>query len=199
MPLLTGIRTLLALIIGVAGADVALRLWGIGAFDSMLNASDTTRVDRFDHISQVLGITSFLLFVACGICWLIWQAKLAGLTPGYVKWSPGWHVGAWFIPVAGLWWPYRNMRDLGVLYLAPRWRSLTAAWWVVFVVDEVLGRVIAYMHAPTSAAALKHYEAWFVVTDVLDVAAAVLAAVLVTRLTTGAAIVLVPEGRATAG
>lgn len=198
--LLKGIKTLLALIIVVDGADVALRLWGIGVFPGMLARSDTALADRFDHMSQVLIVAAALLTVVCGICWITWQARLAGMAPGYVKWSPGWQAGAWFIPFASLWWPYRNVRDLGDLYLPGRWKLLVKAWWLAWVVSLLMDRVVTRMiTVEYTAASLRHYESWILVTDLVNVAAAVMAGVLVSRLTQGAQIVLVPEGPATAG
>ena len=58
-------------------------------------------------VVALLGLSAFILQ-------LIWQfrAASAARAMGYpATHSPGWGVGFWFIPVAGIWMPYQAMRD----------------------------------------------------------------------------------------
>lgn len=56
----------------------------------------------------------FLLVIA--IVWLIWQHRaqknLEGLGATWLRFTPGWAVGWWFVPFANLVKPFQTMREL---------------------------------------------------------------------------------------
>jgi hypothetical protein len=61
----------------------------------------------------VSSVASLLLLVVA-VCFLIWQhdaAKVARRLGYPARRSPGLGVGAWFIPVVNLWFPYQALRD----------------------------------------------------------------------------------------
>ena len=69
-----------------------------------------------------------------GLVYLVWQLRAAEVAQalGYpAKHSPGWGLGAWFVPVVNYWVPYGAMRDC----LPPGHPARRGGWvpWVLFL------------------------------------------------------------------
>ncbi|MER5716493.1 DUF4328 domain-containing protein [Streptomyces sp. NPDC002132] len=105
--------------------------------------------------------------------------------------GPGWAVGAWIIPVANLWMPYRVALDMWAASApVPRDGETSrlrtwplSLWWALFV-SAVLVKAIAgddVAAAPLSA--LRDGVVWYAVADGLHVLAAVAAGYFAIRLT----------------
>jgi hypothetical protein len=93
-----------------------------------------------------VGVVAALVSLAALVVWLVWQhhsqANLPGLGAMGMKYSPGWAVGWWFIPVA--WWvmPFRTMRELWLAsgpeagaadWTAQRLTPLIPLWWTFWI------------------------------------------------------------------
>jgi hypothetical protein len=104
---------------------------------------------------QPLAIASTiyaLVSIPTIVMWLVWQARsqrnLSALGSTGLRFSPGWAVGWWFVPVANLALPYLTMRELWKAS-DPRsgaidWRSqkttpLLWLWWAGWVGAVALG------------------------------------------------------------
>ncbi|WP_229925429.1 DUF4328 domain-containing protein [Streptomyces longispororuber] len=115
----------------------------------------------------------------------------------------GWALGGWFVPVVNLWIPRRVTSDIWdasvpgpevAERLAPvGWdpreprpaHALVNAWWLVWVVGFFAGRAAGRLYR--DAETVQEYVTgvhWMMVADALDVVAAVLAVVVVHRITT---------------
>lgn len=84
----------------------------------------------------ILGLVAALGLVVT----LMWQHRAASAARalGYpAMCSPGWGVGAWFVPVVNYWIPYQALRDC----LPPDdpHRGLVLQWWLAFTVGGSLG------------------------------------------------------------
>jgi hypothetical protein len=78
-----------------------------------------------------------LVEVAAAVFYFIWQYRSAIVARrlGYpARRSPGWGIGAWFVPVVNLWMPYQAVRDL-LPPGHPDRRRVLAAWllWLLSV------------------------------------------------------------------
>ncbi|WP_288799258.1 DUF4328 domain-containing protein [Arsenicicoccus cauae] len=142
----------------LAGGVRMLRLLGeVGSGREGLDAD----LDAADRLTLQLLLPYLLLLLAAGVCWLVWQHRLATSTRvdrREVRRSPGWHVGSWFIPVANLWFPYQNVSDLdrGLGHFSGRERRPPLlAWWVLWL----LGIVVSRVAAATGSTADDHLEA----------------------------------------
>ncbi|MFF9849977.1 DUF4328 domain-containing protein [Streptomyces litmocidini] len=138
---------------------------------------------------------SFTLFAATVVVFIVWFHRLrtnaevwAGDLQGR---KPGWAIGGWFVPIGNLWIP----RGIAVdVWRASRWQPYAAdggqgltllnAWWAFWVADWVVGRVSGqlYKHADTQEA-YDSAAAWSLVNYAVDAVAAVLAILVVRRLT----------------
>jgi hypothetical protein len=86
-----------------------------------------------------VGLLVGLLTVVAVIIACIWQHKAASAARALglpARHSPGWGVGAWFVPVVSLWMPYQAVSDCLPAGHAQRPRVLH--WWLAWLVANVL-------------------------------------------------------------
>lgn len=197
-----GLATALTWLLGAATA-VHLFSAGAGAYEqSWLQgfAPDTHFDDLEFGLSPALtilaGVLQLLTVLPTVVVFLIWFHRVRSngevFRPDSFTLSRGWAIGAWFVPVANLFLPYRIARQTwrastqrgpdGSDRPAPA--ALLTSWWVVWVVAAITGRVFTkiYMAAGTVdellAAGLLGIAA-----DLATVIAGVLAILFVRRLT----------------
>ena len=94
------------------------------------------------------------LIVVTGVVWMIWQhraqSNLRDVGTGDLRFTPGWAVGWWFVPVASLWMPYLAVREL-LRASEPSvtdWRrastgSLPGLWWAAWIVGSILAGIVS--------------------------------------------------------
>ncbi|MGW0664831.1 DUF4328 domain-containing protein [Streptodolium elevatio] len=105
--------------------------------------------DDADAFVSATGI-SMLVFLAAGIVFMIWlhrarkNIELFG-PPPHGKLGAGWAIGGWFVPLANLVLPklvvddvWRGSEPTGSPAEQRSGKTLILAWWLVFVVSEVL-------------------------------------------------------------
>jgi len=158
-----------------------------------------------DHAGSVaggVGGIGALVGIALIVLWLVWQhrsqANLTALGTTDLRFSPGWAVGWWFIPVACWAMPYRTMQELWKASNPARgaadWKSeptppLLVSWWVVWLVWWIVAIIAsATVNSPGqpmftyTPEQLVHRVAWGIVADVVHVVAAVLAIFVVREI-----------------
>ena len=128
-------------------------------------------------VFQLLALAAIALLVVTGVAWCAWQWRMAVSAPDRLRREPHLHIGAWFIPVANLWWPIQNMNELWHAYEPHDARgrgtgiNLVVPWWTCWLVSAVGGamglRTLLQGEVPGSclgiAWALAAVLAWFVV------------------------------------
>jgi hypothetical protein len=127
-----GVATALQLVLGIAAS---------GSFRSsihkLVHQIQTLPPGQQPPAPDLNGLTAFfgileggqLVMIAVGIVFLIWQYRAATVAAGLgypASHSPGLGVGAWFIPVINLWFPYQSLRDC----LRPGHQDRTGSEWV---------------------------------------------------------------------
>ena len=173
-----------------------------------------------------LGPVVSLLTLGTGILWLIWQHKAqrdlyARGVPG-LRYTPGWAVGWWFVPLASFVLPYLCMRELfgnagvpAASGMAPITRSdwRVPAWWITYLGSSLL-LVVAFVPllravlasigdqvetnpdhvvVTISAATIHAARLWAVVADLVKAGAAALAAWVVWTISAREDAVVRPE------
>lgn len=106
-------------------------------------------VEIFSLLIATLALAAFIL---TAIAFLVWfyrtRANLPALGIGDARWSPGWAVGWWFIPVMSLFRPYQVAFEIckasDPQATPADWRarpapSLLAWWWAFGISVELLG------------------------------------------------------------
>ncbi|HEY1329904.1 MAG TPA: DUF4328 domain-containing protein [Actinomycetota bacterium] len=144
-------------------------------------------------LAAVIGFTQ----LATVVLWLMWQFRahtnLPGLGAEGLKYTPGWAVGWWFVPVANFAMPYLTMREL-VLASDPSagsvdWKSrrapaLLACWWGAWLAPIIAAGIGAPDTLATNptVAQVARGETWSLVGGLFTIAAAALAIALVRRI-----------------
>ncbi|WP_231905572.1 DUF4328 domain-containing protein [Streptomyces davaonensis] len=135
-------------------------------------------------------------YLACAVMFLVWFSRmrrnLGLLAPDRFRNGPGWAIGSWFIPVAGLWLPYRIALDMwgaasplpvdGQPYRAPVWP--VNLWWGLFASNVMFSRWCALkFDRADNLEELRAAVVQYMFCDTLEIAAAGAAVFFVVRLT----------------
>lgn len=170
----------------LALGSVILEVWGIVTLDAYsLGSVGVGALQAYDSLSGLIGIVSLIVLIASGICWVVWQYRAAASLPaGVLRRSPAWHAGAWFIPIVSLWLPLQNISDLARGSRAALGGGIRATWWALWIVSGLTGgiasRLVVSAHTiPSLTGALMIS----ILSDVLSIAAAVFAWIVVARIT----------------
>ena len=102
-----------------------------------------------DLRQQVITNVQLILFFATVIVFGRWiylaHQNLPNLGARYLRFTPVWAVGSFFIPFLNLWGPYQAMRDLAKASRAPRQWELEDSpppiviWWILWLVVQLIG------------------------------------------------------------
>ena len=160
-----------------AAAAVADLFRAVALRDHYLHPTDASL-----HRSGLISMIFVYLMTLTTVLFLVWLARsrrtAQELSPEAAVPSPGWTIGAWFIPVVNLVAPRRIVLDIGRAGSASwekRDTALVNLWWAAWVGHALL-LVVASRVAPGSMPCL-------VVTEALMLAAAVLVGLVIERVT----------------
>jgi hypothetical protein len=156
----TGLARALRVLLIVEAAAVALSALAALALRRSAHRYVDGRetLHRFD-VARGLFVASVALYgalaIAIFVVTLVWQYRLAENhrrldRPGTSLGTPGWAIGAWFIPIANLVLPFLSIRELwrGADPAVPpgdrRWKqarldSVLWWWWLLFVGSNLVG------------------------------------------------------------
>ncbi|MEU3708593.1 DUF4328 domain-containing protein [Streptomyces catenulae] len=145
-----------------------------------------------DTFALWVSIPQVVLYAAAGAVFLLWlwrarcNAELYGPRTAQRR-ARGWVIGGWFAPIANLWLPHQVVTDIwrASAPRSPAPRGPVTAWWALFVADTLLSRSMGhyYLAKKVTESSLRHAAALSTVCATLDLAAAVLIVVLLTRIT----------------
>ncbi|GCD44781.1 DUF4328 domain-containing protein [Streptomyces paromomycinus] len=162
---------------------------------TVLTEQDAEHADALEALSSGLQSTALL---ATGIVFLIWfyrsRVNAEHCTRDVCTLGRGWAIGAWFIPVANLWLPFRVARETWQASTQPApdgaWRTVSTApvrtWWALWVLTEVIDYIgIALFGIDVTAFpdTSRQVVVFTALTDLLNVVSAVPAALFVRKLT----------------
>jgi hypothetical protein len=104
-----------------------------------------------DARQGMIGIIQLLTFIVTGIAFLMWiyRANLnaTGFGAANMKFTPGWSVGYYFIPILCLFKPYQAMKETWQASTNPlAWNtqpgsSLLGWWWALWLISNVFGQL----------------------------------------------------------
>ncbi|MGW0819861.1 DUF4328 domain-containing protein [Streptomyces sp. NPDC002845] len=147
--------------------------------------------DRVNSLYVGAGVVQLAAWFATGVVFLVWfhrvRVNAEVFNPfGHSK-TRGWAVGGWFVPIVNLWFPRRialDIWDASSPLDTRRSHGLVNAWWAMWLIGTVAGRVASsgYERAET-AEEIRDATVEVLITDALDIAAAVLAILFVLTLT----------------
>ncbi|WP_405595618.1 DUF4328 domain-containing protein [Streptomyces sp. NBC_01092] len=142
------------------------------------------------------GTLQVTTYLACAVLFVVWFFQMRRTTgllaPDRFRNRPGWAIGAWLIPLANLWMPYRIAVDMwtastplpddGVPSRTSIWP--VNLWWALFVSSNLFGRYAAsrYDNAETLAQ-IRSAVVQYLAADLLSAVAAAAAIYFAFRLT----------------
>ena len=145
--------------IGTLSWVVTVLLGLFAVLSLVLLAAFPLAATEFHQVSIGVDISQALLLLVTGICFLVWTYRLNRnlrvLGVAGLKFTPGWAVGYFFIPVVSLWQPYQVFREIWQASdpgPAPRsgqaWQTLPVPallgfWWVLWMISNVVDRLSA--------------------------------------------------------
>lgn len=173
-------------IVGLVSGVLEHRL--LAALDAGAFATQEEAVvasDENDARQVAVSVAQVVVYLVSGVFVLLWIHRAAfnvrqlGATD--LKFTPGWAVGWYFIPIANLWQPYRAMQEIWRASVDPHdWphvpsSSLLVWWWGLWLTETVLGN-LAFRLSMT-AAQIDELLSANVATLLLDAISAVLSVV----------------------
>ena len=161
---------------------------GLAAFQLLqLRAGGAVEADNL--VTTVLGTGLIMAYIATIVMFCVWtyraNANIHALGAANLRFSPGWAVGWYFVPIANLWKPYQVMNEIWRASKSPnRWyneasSSIVGWWWFWFVISNVQVSIGA---SPQQEALESAISPSGLISIVLDVIAAVLAFRVVKRV-----------------
>jgi hypothetical protein len=164
--------------------------------DGDVTAATAANLDSAYSLYERAGqvqVSTTLLCAVLFITWFFLMRRRTGLmAPDRFRMGQGWAIGAWFIPVANLWLPYRVAVDMwgacsplpteGETRRVPMWP--VNLWWGLFAGTTLLGRyAAARFDKADSLAGISDAVTLYLAVDLLYVAATGAAVVFTVRLT----------------
>ena len=108
-----------------------------------------------DSRQQVIGILYLAAFIITGIAFLKWIHRANKNCYGFgaqgMKFTPGWSIGYYFIPILNLYKPYRAMKEIWKVSTNPtNWQNengsaLLGWWWALWLLSGFLEQALLRM------------------------------------------------------
>jgi hypothetical protein len=118
-----------------------------GTFAGDFDAAATSN----DNRQQAIGFTQVALFIVTGIVFLTWihraNRNARALGAEGMRFTPGWSVGWYFVPIMSLWKPFQAMREIWQASAQPgNWQSVQAPplvgwWWAMYLISQILAQI----------------------------------------------------------
>ncbi|MGW8885089.1 DUF4328 domain-containing protein [Streptomyces sp. NPDC055749] len=157
---------------------------------------DEAAADSADRLYFMSGSFQVMAMLATAVVFIIWfhrvrmNAEVFDASAQPMK--PGWTIGAWFIPIANLWLPRRIAGGIWTASAQTNtdgsWRTVSHApinlWWGVWVFSLLFSRYTAKQYEQAELPQeIMDAAGLVVLSDALDIVAAVLAILFVRKLT----------------
>jgi len=120
-----------------------------GAFASdaeMMGAAEAN-----DTRQGAVGVVMIVVYIGTVVAFSMWvyrvNSNLHALGCQGLRFTPGWAVGWYFVPIANLWKPYQAMNEIWRASKSPaNWEAETTSsllgwWWFWWIVSSVVGNV----------------------------------------------------------
>ena len=153
---------------------------------------------RSDIRQGVIGLVQALSTIAAMVVWLVWfhraYKNLGPLRAGAPRFTPGWAIGAWFVPVLNLWRPLQMTKDVWTGSdpsgepPVRHWKHapmppLLGFWWFLWIAAQLAYPGFAQVFEAETIPELRASSLRFVIGDTLSVVLDVLAFFVVRTIT----------------
>ncbi|MGW4439064.1 DUF4328 domain-containing protein [Streptomyces sp. NPDC004596] len=149
------------------------------------------RGERSGHLYALSRAAQALALHATAVVFLCWfhrvRVNAEVFDPARHAKARGWAIGGWFCPVVNLWFPRRvalDVWDASASWAERPGHGLVNSWWTLWVVSLFADRLAEWRYdTARGVVGWRHALRQVLVADALDIAAAVLAALVVLKVT----------------
>ncbi|MCM2387495.1 DUF4328 domain-containing protein [Streptomyces albipurpureus] len=181
---------------GVFGIYAGVRTYLLAAGGPGFSLPSEQEWDRVDALHLWAERLQYGAFPFCAILFIMWFHRMrrnaGAFAPEQFRRGPGWAIGAWFIPLAQVWLPFRIAIDIwsasapsqadGKPVKATFWPVF--AWWGLFLLSNLVNTFARQRSLDAETLQqLQDAALQMIVADVLDIGAAAAAVYFVVRLT----------------
>jgi Domain of unknown function (DUF4328) len=124
-----------------------------GGFSSDAEMMSAAEANDLRH--GLISIAAILLYIGTVVVFSMWvyraSANLHALGSPGLRFTPGWAVGWYFVPIANLWKPYQAMKEIWRASKNPsNWQAeitspLLGWWWFWWIVSSIAANVSGRM------------------------------------------------------
>ncbi len=187
----------------LALAEIGYYAWAVTVFNGWIHDLSTYKLvtaQLLDDLARFDAIATFLMVLVTGVVFIVWLYRASRsdrVSPAWMRRGAGWAIGGWFIPLANLVLPYQQVSDLHRAAFVARGEGkpvpevpLVRWWWGTWIGAGIVSWVaLAQQGDPTSEGIqvlrdIRGADTAELVGAVLTLAAALLAATVVGRITT---------------
>ncbi len=156
-----------------------------------------------DDRQQLLAIATLIATIGTGVVFLAWMHRsyrnLPALRASGLKFSPGWAVGAWFVPFLNFWRPYEITAEMSRAshpdYVgddADAWPAAPlppylGVWWAMWILGGVVGWILVrlVLQRPDDLDGIRVQSTFLLIGDGISLIAAGLAIAVVLGIANG--------------
>lgn len=165
----------------VLAVTIVVDLFVIGFRASVGGSLSSDQQAVVDLAKGAPALLYLVAFALCVVSFCVWihrlYRNLPALGAAQLRFSPRWAVGGWFVPILNLWRPYQVMREIWQQTLAQP-VGVLGWWWAAWLISNFVSNVS--FRSNLSGGSNDVLDA---VRDILDAAAAILAILIVRRIT----------------
>jgi len=161
----------------LVSAIAALSTWSeIGLLQSAIAGAEITQAEAnaSDLRQGLLGLASLGLFLAISVVFCVWiyraNKNARALGSAEMRFSPGWCIGWFFVPIMHLFKPYQAVAEIwrasdpqadALSWKTSRSSGVVGTWWAFWIMAAILGQASLRlsMHAESLEAAVG--ASWF--------------------------------------
>ena len=192
---MAGLTKPLKVLLGLGVVMSVVALWSSFMQAELLNRGifDAAEAESNDAREQIVGIVQLVLYALTVVvfgCWIVRANRNVRASGAKgLRFTPGWAVGYFFVPILNLWKPYQAMMDLWRASHDPAsWptaptSAILPTWWALWVLSNTLGH--ASFRAMLAAEGLKGLQVATylqIVSEAVNIPLCLVAIVLATRI-----------------
>jgi hypothetical protein len=201
----TSLRTRSTVVVVLLVANIVWSVVAIGSTIAEIGLLERARNGEFvtydealasDRRVQAVAVGALFLAIVTMIVWLVWQHRgqrnLVGMGVRGLRFTPGWAVGWWFVPIANVWKPFQTVRELwrgsrpdavDSSWPGERTWSTIGWWWALFLLSSISIRVSVGLDEESRIEDYIRSDRVDIVTELFSIGAAILAIAIVRAVT----------------
>ncbi|MBN1191219.1 MAG: DUF4328 domain-containing protein [Dehalococcoidales bacterium] len=187
--IILAILDIVAVISGYAQADLLHRAINGGIItQSEATANDTRQA--------AIGFSQMALFIITGIVFLIWinraYKNLTSFNAFGLRFTPGWAVGWFFVPIMSLFRPYEVVSEIWKVSISgleeatptkPTTSSIIGWWWAFFLISNILSQIaLRIVLKGETASELLTSTYFYIVSDAIDIVGIIITIIMVKNI-----------------